>query len=285
VAKIAGPDSRLIGASPAQRERLGQIAARFSEEDLTRYLQLTLELFKDLQASLQPRFHLEIGLVRLVHAGRLVAIEEALAGLGNDDVALPARTAVREPAPVPAPPPVRTSAPPPRAAAAPPSPPTRSGPSPFELDRAKKAGREPQASSTVAAAVMLEAPPAEAPANDAQWREKLHAALVELGMNFTADGVEHSSVAVSGNEVRFVTPTEFKLSMTEADLDKAIRQVAGAPMRIRITFSEGAVVTQPAMARAQQKDDYEVRALEHPEVKRYLELFGGEVRQVRNLKE
>src|ERR1035437_4508372 len=29
---------------------------------LTRYLQLSLDLFKDLQYSLQPRFHLEIGL-------------------------------------------------------------------------------------------------------------------------------------------------------------------------------------------------------------------------------
>src|SRR5437660_7327297 len=44
VAKIAGSDTRLIAASAAQRERLRDIAAKFSEEDLTRYLQLTLEL-------------------------------------------------------------------------------------------------------------------------------------------------------------------------------------------------------------------------------------------------
>ena len=51
---------------------------QFSEEDLTRYLQLTLDLFRDLQSSLQPRLHLEMGLLRLVHAGRLQPIEEAL---------------------------------------------------------------------------------------------------------------------------------------------------------------------------------------------------------------
>ena len=72
---------RLIAASAAQRERLAEIAARFSEEDLTRYLQLSLDLFRDLQFSLQPRFHLEIGLVRLVQAGRLLPIEQALADL------------------------------------------------------------------------------------------------------------------------------------------------------------------------------------------------------------
>ena len=82
------PDTRLVAASAAQREKLAAIAGGFSEEDLTRYLQLSLDMFKDLQASLQPRFHLEIGLVRLVQAGRLMPIEEALAGLG---AAAPAR--------------------------------------------------------------------------------------------------------------------------------------------------------------------------------------------------
>jgi DNA polymerase-3 subunit gamma/tau len=83
VARIgaASLSDRLIAASPAERQRLSNRAAQFSEEDLTRYVQLSLDLFSDLQASLQPRFHLEIGLVRLVHAGRLESIEKALAGL------------------------------------------------------------------------------------------------------------------------------------------------------------------------------------------------------------
>src|SRR5712691_3636451 len=82
VARIAGAETRLVAASAAQREKLVAIASRFSEEDLARYLQLALNLFQDLQASLQPRFHLEIGLVRLVQAGRLLPIEQALADLG-----------------------------------------------------------------------------------------------------------------------------------------------------------------------------------------------------------
>src|SRR3954454_12998585 len=76
VARIAGAETRLVAASAAQRAKLASIAEGFSEEDLSRYLQLSLDLFKDLQSSLQPRFHLEIGLVRLVHAGRLLPIEQ-----------------------------------------------------------------------------------------------------------------------------------------------------------------------------------------------------------------
>src|SRR5690242_9535786 len=52
VARIAGADTRLVAASAAQRARLVEIAANFSEEDLTRYLQLSLGLFSDLQTSL-----------------------------------------------------------------------------------------------------------------------------------------------------------------------------------------------------------------------------------------
>jgi DNA polymerase-3 subunit gamma/tau len=83
VTKIAVENHRLIAGSEQEREKLAQIAAGFSEQDLTRYLQLTLDLYRDLQFSWQPRLHLELGLVRLVEAGKLVSIEEALAGLGG----------------------------------------------------------------------------------------------------------------------------------------------------------------------------------------------------------
>src|SRR5690242_147893 len=123
VARIAGADTRLIAASAAQRQKLVDIAAGFSEEDLTRYLQLSLNIFSDLQESLQPRFHLEIGLVRLVHAGRLLPIEQALAGMKAD--APPSRpSAPATPPPPPAPRPTAPAGPP--------------KPSPFELDRARK---------------------------------------------------------------------------------------------------------------------------------------------------
>jgi DNA polymerase III subunit gamma/tau len=86
VMRIAAGATRLVAASDAQRQKLAETAARFSEEDLTRYLQLSLDLFRDLQFSLQPRFHLEMGLVRMVHAGRLLPIEEALADFKNSNL-------------------------------------------------------------------------------------------------------------------------------------------------------------------------------------------------------
>jgi DNA polymerase-3 subunit gamma/tau len=81
VAKVTGAKTRLIAASPAEIGRFVETAGKFSEADLTRYLQLTLDLFQALQHSLQPRLHLELGLIRMVHAGKLTAIEEVLASL------------------------------------------------------------------------------------------------------------------------------------------------------------------------------------------------------------
>src|SRR5262249_27892426 len=83
VIKIAKKETPLVAASPSEQKKLAETASKFSEEDLTRYLQLALDLFADLQTSLQPRLHLEMGLLRMVHAGRLQPIEEALASIAG----------------------------------------------------------------------------------------------------------------------------------------------------------------------------------------------------------
>jgi DNA polymerase-3 subunit gamma/tau len=76
-----------VAASPPEQERMAKVAAQFSEDDLTRDLKLSLDIFRDLQSSLQPRLHLEMGLLRLILAGRLQPIEEALASLGGSSAA------------------------------------------------------------------------------------------------------------------------------------------------------------------------------------------------------
>src|SRR5579885_305431 len=169
VARIAGADTRLVAASGAQRQKLAAIAQSFSEEDLTRYLQLSLDLFRDLQFSLQPRFHLELGLVRLVQAGRLMPIEQALASLA---AAPPVSASPPQPSPSP-----------------PPSGPTRTGPSPFELDRAKKSGsRPPESKSSGANALAADPSPASIAGGDP--RQRLHAGLIERGHIHLADAIE-----------------------------------------------------------------------------------------------
>jgi DNA polymerase-3 subunit gamma/tau len=279
VTRVAGADTRLVAASAAQRAKLAAIAGGFSEEDLTRYLQLSLDLFKDLQASLQPRFHLEIGLVRLVQAGRLMPIEQALASLG---AAAPARATSSA-----------SSAPPPQTQPrmAPPPPamvPPRTGPSPFEQDRAKKAGMrppEPQSSGANALAPQPEAPPMTA----GDPRERLHAWLHENNHAHLADAVENAALTVTGGDLNIVAPKSYALYFKDRAFEDAVREVFGRPLRLK--FATGDVAAGPAPIavaappKAEAEDEVTGRALSNPEVRRFREVFGGEVRKVRNLKE
>jgi len=267
VARIAGSDTRLIAATTGQRARLAEIAARFSEEDLTRYLALSLDLFRDLQFSLQPRFHLEIGLVRLVQASHLVPIEQALAQLGSASPQPAPSGASPRPAPVP---------------------PPRTGPSPFELDRAKKASSsrpEPQSSGANA----LAADPAPLAADAGDPRERLHGWLHQKGLTHLADAVENARIAVAGAELQVSAPKSYALYFRDRAFEEAVREVFGKPLRVRMTVSPepaapGGMPAPPSAVAAE--DEATRRALAHPEVQRFRDVFpAGVVRKVRNLKE
>jgi DNA polymerase III subunit gamma/tau len=83
IARVCGADSDLIAATPDQRPALAKAAAHFSEEDLTRFFNILLQTDDDLRRKPDPRVHLEMGLLRLIHAGRLAPLEELLADLGG----------------------------------------------------------------------------------------------------------------------------------------------------------------------------------------------------------
>jgi DNA polymerase-3 subunit gamma/tau len=256
VARISGAETRLIAASAEQRARLAETAAKFSEEDLTRYLQLSLDLFKDLQFSLQPRFHLEIGLVRLVKAGRLLPIEQALADLAGGA------------GPRPAPPPNPAG---PVAAA-----PRRAGPSPFEADRAKK--------------TQAPAPPAGRLAGEtagpADARAQLHAHLSRGGFAHLADAVENARVEVAGSELRIVTEKTYKMYFGDPAFANAVREVFGRPLRLAVTVGEAGEPPAPLDSPVEREDEARGRALADPEVQRFQEVFdGSRIHKVRNLKE
>jgi len=78
VAKVAGKDSSLLQISSEERERVARIAELFGEEDLTRHLQIVLRTHAELGYKQEQRFHLELGLLKMAHAQRLLPIEQLL---------------------------------------------------------------------------------------------------------------------------------------------------------------------------------------------------------------
>jgi DNA polymerase-3 subunit gamma/tau len=84
IARVCGADSELIAATPDQRPSLAKAAAFFSEEDLTRFFQILLQTDDDVRRKMDPRVHLEMGLLRLVNAARLAPLEELLAEVNGN---------------------------------------------------------------------------------------------------------------------------------------------------------------------------------------------------------
>ena len=245
VAKITNGNTRLIAASSAEIARFTETASKFSEHDLTRYLQLTLDLFRDLQHSLQPRLHLELGLVRMVQAGKLVAIEEVLASLPQSrPVALTA------------------------AAAAP----------------RERANLRVNADVKPLPAAVLAVAAVPAVVVDSPLKDRLLAHLNEQKKKFSADAVQHARVEESPGGVKFFAPREFVRPLQSRDIAAALQIVLGRMAKIEVIQDDDAVVVKVAPITGEEEAAARERALSNSEVQRYLEVFEDSVvRGVRNL--
>jgi len=149
-ADATGIAADLLQISPEERRRAARSAALFTEEELSRFLSIMLRTFDDLGYRQEQRFHLELGLLKLVHVQRLIPVEDLLSQLGapapktaNAPGSLPAISAA---ASKPVPPPVAA------ARAAEPAADmwgssAAAKPSPFDTDRSRKT---PTASSSAA---------------------------------------------------------------------------------------------------------------------------------------
>jgi DNA polymerase-3 subunit gamma/tau len=131
VAKIAGKDSSLLQISSEERERVTRVAELFGEEDLTRHLQIMLRTHNELGYKQEQRFHLELGLLKMSHAQRLLPIEQLL----SEVAAAPASTSPKAAA---RPAIVGNSASDPRLDTRRPEPPRQNFVSPFAADSARK---------------------------------------------------------------------------------------------------------------------------------------------------
>jgi DNA polymerase-3 subunit gamma/tau len=256
VSKIAGPASSLIAASAQEQQRLLEAAAGFSEEELTRYLSLTLDLYKTLQSSLQPRLHLELGLIKLIHAGRLQSIEDALANL---DKSLPVQLSASSRISAPRPPALQVPAKP---AAVPPA--------------------------TTAPAITPAPAPAVTPAATGDFARDLYQALCREGLNYSADAIQQSELTLQAAELTIRGAKSLSFSLKDPAVQRLASEVAGKPIRVRFEIDETRRAVPQSPPAAANGDDSELRqrALSDPAVKRFQELFtDAQVRTVRNLSE
>ena len=68
-------------AAEAERDRLKQLAAKFSPEDLMRAFDVLTKAEADIRGSAYPRYHLEMAILRWIHLRKLVPLSDLIKGL------------------------------------------------------------------------------------------------------------------------------------------------------------------------------------------------------------
>jgi DNA polymerase-3 subunit gamma/tau len=320
MAKLGGEQTELLAISADERARAARTALLFSEEELTRNLQIVLRTFDDLNYRQEQRFHLELGLLKLIHAQRLLPIEELLSGVAGGTGA---RTAAASSAPragagvtrsasAASGAPVRelsgwNATPPARQSAAPETGVVVSASAAVESTRvASKAAPErspfpavsAQANGYVSAETLTEGALAKAPETAKATGKELTADSIRQDIVTALATAGHSSAAqLLGNGTWRLEPTSVHvtvpgmgkkmLSLTVSPAtEKIVRQELqrlGAPTRFLVTPGEGAAPTVVAAPVAPAGSVQEA-ALAHPMVKRALEIFKAEVRSVVDLR-
>ncbi len=312
MAKIGGENSDLLQISADERARAARSALLFSEEDLTRFLQVMLRTFDDLNYRQEQRFHLELGLVKLVHLERLLPVEELLSGVQSSGGAMQSselraqsteRSAISDQRSIAQ----RTS--------------------PFEADRNRRisgkaaagtglaATTAPRALSpaeTVGRAAAEAKPPAvvglaepesaategalalapDAAPDPERIRDAVCAALAREGHETAAEALHQAAWSLQGNTFRVMAPLrKSMLALTvNAEAETICRKAAraaGATQKFIFEPSEnGAASSTPTRpATAPLQGSVQEAAMENPLVRKTQELFQAEIRSVLDLRE
>ena len=304
VAKIAGSDSSLLQISSDERARVARVAELFSEEDLARHLQIILRTHGELGYRQEQRFHLELGLLKMAHAQRLLPIEQLLS-----EAVSPASTRT---------PPALTSSRPGAVGSSERTPQRPSYVSPFAADSARKGASKPELSSepTVssgprlvgagpspsrivmgaaapATAVISDPEPAptsegpaaaaaQAPSIDA-LREVILGALADSNQRVLISMLETGEWKLEGSEV------VIKVASSAAVIDMSLGNdakrlitasasgILGRPAKLRV-LPGGTAQTPPATPRS--SNGGRGRAEQEPVVQRMKEKFGAEIRTI-----
>jgi DNA polymerase-3 subunit gamma/tau len=265
IARTCGAESPLLQVPSDQRRQLGELAGLFSEEDLSRFFSVLLRAESEMRYALAPRLHLELALMKLVHARRLTSIESLLGGLSGSSLSGKASGGPRA-----------TPEPPRRARA-------ESSERPLLADESSRT-RPAKASAPVAPA---ESPTPTSPLEHAGEDARLAAikTLVYGQSNFLGSCLEHLSgfeISEGQVEFRFAPKDSFfadllKSREQQETLRTVCAQVLGQPVRICVRLEE-----QGTVARAERPSARE-RAERDEGVEAFRKKFDAIVMDVKDL--
>lgn len=309
VMKVAGPESKLVAATTHERAAADTWLKEYSNEDLVRYVQILLALYQDLQNATQQRFRLEIGLLKLVYAGRLRPIEEVLSGLASKGAKPRSRSASKaasapavqiaaQPSNPSAPTGATASPKPTPATPAPPAaPPPSAAPPSAAPSKAEPSAKPPSDPPSAAAAPNPDSKPDPPPSAEDEFGPQVIDVLKESDAAFLVDALRASRVTRKGRVVTIRTTDEWEtmIELNLTTLEAALFGLVGGRPDVRIVRDNGessgqgeneAASAPPARPSAPADDDNELhqRALSDPGVLEFQNRFEGKVTNVLDLR-
>jgi len=267
VGRSCGAESTLLQVPGDQRQQISEIAGRFSEEDFSRFFNILLRAESEMRYALVPRFHLELALMKMVHARRLASLETLLSGLGG--AGMPGNSS---PSPRPA------VAPPGRWAA---EPPRQVRTESFENPPAEESFPAPAIAGHGPAAAVETAAPANEAALLAAIKSKVYGQS-----NFLGSCLEHmTSWRFANGEAIFLFAQKdsffadlLKSREQQETLRTVCAQVLGQPAKICVRLEE-----QEVEARVERLSARE-RAERDQTVEAFRKKFDGTVLDVKDLR-
>ena len=273
----------------AERERIAELASRFSREDLMRAFDLLAKTEQDIRAASHPRYHLEMALLRWMHLRKLVPLEDLLDQLGGGGMRTNAPTSERRVAPTAS----GGIAPTSKASVAPTSPapvaPTASGSVAPTRERAIAPTSEGTIAPTRPTSV---APTSEGTLKDALLAEiragksTLYSLAIAMAQRIDVDGDRVMFTFASNQNV-----PRMQLEQNRGWIEAAAQRIAGRRIAVVVAQSEAAAPspaqTQASAERPKTDDggkrDLKSEAMASPAVQAVLDVFPAEIRDVEEM--
>ncbi|HEX5481459.1 MAG TPA: DNA polymerase III subunit gamma/tau [Terriglobia bacterium] len=286
IARSCGGGSPLLQIPDSERAGLEELAKSLSEEDLTRFFQILLRAQSEMRYALQPRFHLELALIKLAHAPKLASLESLLSTVQKQQASVsgparsggggPAAPSPRNPEPSQPSRPARPGVGEPAAPRTPVPPWKRSSPA-APQNAAKEASAPAEPASSSAASETSDTALAEAvtaPASGDARLEAIKAVLFEESKFLSSCLNPVAGWRFENGQVHFLYSRDgswaadlLKGREHQEKLRAACEKVLGQPVKIYVTLGTETPQAAPAPPSAQE------RALRDPAVELFQKRF------------
>jgi DNA polymerase-3 subunit gamma/tau len=261
-----------------ERERLTQLAARFSREDLMRAFDLLANAEQEIRTASHPRYHFEMLLLKWMHTRKLVPLTELLASGGGGSTSqiphpkpqTPSRSVANAPTPVKVAPSIPTTA----------KTPHSSHPE----------SRQPAEAGTAKAGI---------PNPDSGHLKDKFLAEIRSGKQMLYNTVvaQAQRIDVTGDRITFVfgpahSSLRGLLDQQKPWLDATAERVAGRKIAVTSELSSAGSQAAPASSESripnpgeapEKKRDLKAEAMSSSTVQAMLEVFPAEIRDVEEM--